>query len=349
MDFVIIICSSLIFLMGAFISFKMKNPWVTKLNYNVSKSILDFFINVCGIGGFIIITGVLEKQLMQKEKISQLFTLCFSRILSLFLCCAYMICNKRMRLFFHPAPIVPVAILNIVSIISQILAFQTIQFPSFAASKPLRIVLVSVILRYPLKRWYIIFGLLCSHFIYFYEYNRSGDSISWIGIFWLVVFCLSDSVTGIWQEKIFQKYKIKPITMMYYTNMFTIGILLPHIIYEEPIIKHIEHILLDSSIMPLLIGISIFGFLSQFFTIRMIYQFGSLVLFTSNSSRALFYIMMFRMILQDIISIMEYIEFVIIILLICTIVILEKGWLNRALNRKRHFQLLTPQKNTVSL
>ena len=307
-----------LFVLGTIWSYYTK-PRIPSMDYLVHKTKKGFFINLIGMWIFLIASGLLQRHIV----IHPIMLSAANKFISFIIC--FVILNfhsKRMHRVYHPAPMINPSILNIISLIAQVKALETVEFPIFAFFKCLRVFIVALLLNYSPTAKLISFALsvLCGHFLYVYEFNRiDNNQISFYGTLWLFLFIFSDTYTSVIQENIFKRFKMRPLTMMYYINLFLVMLLIPHIAYHDLWIKTYS----ISTFLHILV-LSITNMIAQFFTLRMIYQFGSIVYVISTTVRTVFFIVLFRLFMNHEIGIFEITELFIITVLICYAMYINK-------------------------
>lgn len=296
------------------------NPRIPTMDYAVRKNKRDFFINLIGMWIFLILTGLTQNHLLTVVFIHQGFMTLITKFLSMCLCSILL--KFKMNRVYHPAPMIIPSTLNVLSYLFQISALDTIEFPVFALFKSFRIFIVSIGMKYnfKLKILALFISIISGHFLYVYEFNRIRSSVvSFTGIGWITLFIISDSFTSITQEKLFVTYKLKPIIMMYYINMFIVLIYSVDVTYN----KLWEVSFIDWYVILNIFCISLFASVAQFFTMRMIYQFGSFVYVLSATMRTVCFIVFFRLSVQHTFGIYEMLELLILIVLIYIIYYLK--------------------------
>lgn len=296
-------------------------PRIPSMEYRIRKNKKDFFVNLFGMWIFLITTGLLERNLVNNIYIHTSFICFISKFSSWCIC--YGLLKYGINRVYHPAPMIVPSILNILASISQENALLTMEFPLFALFKSFRIFTVSLLMQYNWKIKLLSFflSLTCGHFLYTYEFNRTqSNTITNYGVMWIMIFIFTDSFTSVSQENLFTRFKLTTIQMMYYINLFVVLILLPHVIYYK--LWYIEQFNYSAFINLFLISIS--TICAQFFTIRMIYQFGSLIYIMSTTIRTICFIVLFRLGMRHEIGIYEIIELVVISVLICIYMFINK-------------------------
>ena len=296
------------------------NPRTPSMQYAVRKNKRDFFINLFGMWILLIFTALTQNHLLSIVYIHQFYITLLTKFLSMCFCAILL--KFKMNRVYHPAPMIMPSVLNVLSYVFQMSALNTIEFPVFALFKSFRIFIVSIGMRYnyKIKLLALIISIISGHFLYVYEFNRTQSSaVSLIGIGWMALFIFSDSFTSISQEKLFVTYKLKPIMMMYYINMFIVLIYFPDVMYN----RRWDVSSINWYIILNIICISIFASISQFFTMRMIYQFGSFVYVVSSTVRTVCFIVFFRLSVQHAFGIYEMLELFTLLVLIYVIYYLK--------------------------
>ena len=204
------------------------------------------------------------------------------------------------------------SVLNFIATIAQYLALEIVYFPQFASAKCLRIAVIALIVFKQTKEkiLWVVISLLTSHFIFMYEFKMNNNNENWnlFGFIWLLLFILSDSFTGIKQQEIFKKFGAKPLTMMFWINIFNIALLIPQLFEEDMVRSNFAIFITNFNVWLYLFGSGLFGFLVQFFTIRMIYQFGVFYYILSVTFRIILFIIVSRIIFKHEITVFEICE-----------------------------------------
>lgn len=325
------------------------NPRTPSMNYIVRKNKRDFFINLFGMWIFLILTGLTQNHLLSVVYIHPGFMTFLTKFLSMCFCAILL--KFRMNRVYHPAPMIIPSVLNVLSYIFQMSALQTIEFPVFALFKSFRILIVSVGMKYnyKIKMLALFISIISGHFLYIYEFNRTQSSaVSLVGICWITLFVFSDSFTSISQEKIFVTYKLKPIMMMYYINMFIVLIYSVDVMYNK--LWNVS--IINWYVILNIICISFFTSISQFFTMRMIYQFGSFVYVMSATIRTVCFIVFFRLSVQHAFGIYEMLElFTLLVLIYILYYLKDSKWTPDGISQTMNLNprdLLPVQRLTVT-
>lgn len=126
------------------------------------------------------------------------------------------------------------------------------------------------------------------------QMQKEDRSSSLFGIGLLLTNLLIDGVTNSWQDKIFLRYDINSLHMMFFMNLFSsIGSLL---YIASPLSNELYHFISFASshngLMEDILKFSVTGSLGQIFIFSLLEEFGSLTLVTVTVTRKLFTILL---------------------------------------------------------
>lgn len=300
---------------------KLKKPRAPFMEYKIRFKWYDFIINVFGSWMFFLGAGLFEEQLVKMPHIETHFIMLIIRIISLLLCGCFM--KYTMQRPTHPGSFIIPSTMNILAFISQSEALTTVAVPEFAAAKALRLAVVGTISgksKYESFLW-ILISFICTHFMFMYEFS----SASWVmpshlGIFWLLIFICTDSFTSLSQELIFNKFKVSSVTMMYYINMYIIILMIPQLLLDLTsfnmfIISFFE----DPKYLFYLVILAFCMTLAQFFTLRLIRQFGALCFVATCVIRSIFIIIFAKYFMIGNVDLLELLEVFLLIVFIFSV------------------------------
>ncbi len=295
---------------------KLKKPRAPFMEYKIRFKWYDFIINVFGSWMFFFGVGIVEEQLVKMPHIETHFIMLIIRIISLLLCGCYM--KYTIQRPTHPGSFTIPSTMNMLASISQSEALTMVAVPEFAASKALRLAIVGTIsgrTKYESLLW-VITSFICTHFMFMYEFSSvSWDMPSHLGIIWLLIFICTDSFTSLSQELIFNKFKVSSVTMMYYINMYIVILMIPQVLldltsfttfivsfFEEPIYLFYLFIL------------TLCMLFAQFFTLRLIRQFGALCFVATCVFRSVCIIIFAKYFMIGNVDLLELLEVVVLMM-----------------------------------
>ena len=235
----------------------------------------------------------------------------------------------------HPAPFSMPAIMNVCATISQFEALSSgVSFAEFGASKALRLLIVGVYGSRNNKERFMwaILSIIAAKFVFYYEFSRTNwDIPPTNGLAFLFLFIISDSFTSIIQEAIYNKFKVTNITMMFYINAFMLLLLLPQLFIEENTLSVTIRAIGSNPIYLLhILGLTAASCIAQFFTLRIIRQFGALTFVSVCLFRTLVTIVIAKYLRVGYWEWFEIVEVISIILIVSYILKKRKPWLKRA-------------------
>ena len=296
---------------------RWKKPRAPYMEYKIRFKWYDFIINVFGSWIFLFGGGIFEEQLVKMPHIETHFVMLVTRIISLLLCGSYM--KYTVQRTTHPGSFIIPTTMNIIASISQSEALNIVAVPEFAASKALRLAIVGVFGGKSNKEslLWILISIISSHFMFMYEFS----TVSWLlpshlGIIWLLLFIFTDSFTSISQELIFKKFKVGNVTMMYYINMYIIILMIPQLLLDlSSSMNFFNSFIVEPVYLFYLLCLTVCMLLAQFFTLRLIRQFGALSFVCACIFRSIFTIVIAKYIINQSMDLLEFMEVAMIILL----------------------------------
>jgi len=298
------------------------------MDYRIKRRLYDLPLNILGFWIFLFASGIFESRIIQIPDMRPTFVMCFTRMMSLAITGTYL--YFRMTRPTHPGPFALPAVFNTLATVGQYEALKWVSFAEFGAAKSLRILIVGI---YGSKNniekiaWGIV-SALCAKWIFFYEFSRTEWSMPIpLGIIWLLVFILADSYTSVGQEEIYKRFKVSNITMMFYINSFMLLLIIPQLFLEEDTLMVTARALAQSPwYIAHLLLLTVCTAIAQFFTLRLIRQYGALTFTVVCTFRTLFTVVAAKYIRTGYYEYFEILELVGIVLIVLGIVIRRKPW-----------------------
>ena len=261
-----IICCTLLI---GFVSTRVKKPQRVYLKYGSIYKWYDLIINVLGSWIFLFLTGMVHTRTMELGISSNTSTF-FSKSVTFFILHFYL--TRSIQRTTHPGLFCLPTSMNVLATMAQVEALGYVAFPEFAVAKTLRLSVVAI---YEAKDafWWSCTAGIAAYFMFLIEVNDEVWVIpKYTGIMWLAIFVLSDTLTVITQQEIFEKFQVTSPTMMYYINGILALTVVPLILLETPQ-KTVNDCMYH---LILLLVFTVLSAITQFFTLRLIRQFGAL-------------------------------------------------------------------------
>lgn len=317
MNVYILLISSLVLLFCGVVWMRIKKPRAPYMEYKIRFKWYDLIINVFGSWSCLLFAGLFEEQMVKLPHIQTHYITLFTRIISFIICGSYI--KYTIHRSIHPGPFIIPSTMNIIASISQSEALVYVAVPEFAASKALRLIVIALLCCKQLKEkvLWVLVSLIGSHFMFMYEFSTSTWILpNHVGIIWLLIFISSDAFTSISQEMIFKKFKIGNVTMMYYINLYVILLMIPQIIFNfDSFGRFLTSLVNNSTYIFYLILLTLSLLFAQFFTLRLIRQFGALCFMTVCIFRSIFIVLIAKYANNGFLDLLECCEVLFIIIL----------------------------------
>lgn len=331
MNVFILIMSCFVLFILNLLWMKRTRPKMPSMMYIIRKNMKVLPLYIVGLWGFIFMGGYFETKLVETPYMRPTFVMAFTRTCS-FVFTGIVLKYKFLRPM-HPSPFSIPAIMNILATGTQLEALEYVSFPEFGAAKALRLIFVGLYDSKSLleKILWTIASLIGASFIFWYDF----DHAKWIypghmGIMWLTVFVICDSLTSISQQEIYKKFKVPSIQMMFYINFWMLIIILPQIFIEEKLFEHTIMALMNSGWFAFdLIMLTISSAAAQFFALCLIREFGALTFTVSCLMKSLLSISIIKYVNDGYWSWFEILELIIIFVIICYVLMIRKPWKKR--------------------
>ncbi len=318
--------------MSCLVWMKVRKPWTPYMNYTIKRRWRDLFGNILGFYIFLFVSGYLESSIVHIPDMRVTFVMLFTRMASLIFTGLWL--RFTVHRPTHPGPFSMPAIMNVCATVSQYEALSSgVSFAEFGASKALRLMVVGLFAsKNNIERlmWTVI-SIIAAKFIFYYEFSLNVWSIPpTSGLIFLFLFILTDSFTSITQEAIYSKFKVSNITMMFYINGYMLILLLPQLFLEENTLSvTIRAIGRTPNYLLHILGLTLASSLAQFFTLRLIRQFGALTFVSVCLFRTMVTIVIAKYVRVGYWEWFEIVELVSIILIVSYILKKRKPWLKR--------------------
>lgn len=332
MNVLVLLISCLVVFGVCFTWMKIRKPWTPYMNYTIKRRWRDLFGNILGFYIFLFVSGYLESSIVHIPDMRVTFVMLFTRVISL------IFTGLWLRFSFsrptHPGPFSMPAVMNVCATVAQYEALSSgVSFAEFGASKALRLLVVGVYgSKTNMERlmWGII-SIIAAKFIFYYEFSRMVWSIPpTTGFIFLFLFIITDSFTSITQEAIYNKFKVSNITMMYHINAFMLILLMPQLFLEENTLSVTIRAIGNNPVYLLhVLGLTAASGIAQFFTLRIIRQFGALTFVSVCLLRTLVTIVVAKYLRVGYWEWFEIVEVIAIILIVSYILNKRKPWLKR--------------------
>jgi hypothetical protein len=145
--------------------------------------------------------------------------------------------------------------------------------PEFALAKALRLLFVACFTAKTKGKallWTLV-SVSGGYYLFQYEFTRQAWEIpNCDGLLWLLMFVFSDSFTAVVQDEIYRRFQVNNVVMLFYINLFVCAALLPHMYMYMNVDDLYNNV-------RLLMLLSLSSMCAQYFTLRIIQQFGATV------------------------------------------------------------------------
>ncbi len=332
MNVLVLLISCLVVVVASFIWMKIRKPWTPYMNYTIKRRWRDLFGNILGFYIFLFVSGYLESSIVHIPDMRVTFVMLFTRVTSLIFTGLWL--RFSISRPTHPGPFSMPAVMNVCATVAQYEALSSgVSFAEFGASKALRLLVVGVWGSRNNKErlmWGII-SIIAAKFIFYYEFSRNVWTIPPTnGFIFLFLFIITDSFTSITQEAIYNKFKVSNITMMYHINAFMLVLLMPQLFLEENTLSVTIRAIGNNPVyLAHILGLTLASGIAQFFTLRIIRQFGALTFVSACLLRTLVTIVVAKCLRVGIWEWFEIVEVLAIIFMVSYILNKRKPWLKR--------------------
>ena len=296
--------------------------------YNSKKKYFYLPLYVAFLWAFLFSAGYFEKRLISVPFINPTFIMFFTRICSFIL--TGIILRYKVIRPVHPGPFSIAAIMNVVATCAQMESLVYVSFQEFGASKSLRLILVGI---YGSKKIFekflwVIISLLGALFMFRYNFDiNNWNYPGHLGIIWLIIFILTDSLTSITQEEIYKKFKVPSVQMMFYINFWILCNITPQIFLDLDIMT-LSINAIQGSLWSLvdLILLTVFSGLAQYCALSIIRNFGALAFVFSCTLKTLLTIAFIKYFRVGQWDMYEMITLASIFIIVCYIILKRKPW-----------------------